>query len=70
MQMIQSSHPSKHKRHRERNNQKDSTRSETNTCHTLASDLLTPSHRYYPTSCSLIIVQRQSEKMVSKAEIE
>ena len=58
------------KRHKEHNNQKDNTKSETNTCHTLLKDLLTPRHCHYPTGCSFIKVQRQCEKMVRKTDFE
>ena len=40
--------------HKERNNPKDSTKRETNTCYTLVKSLFTAGRRHYPTSCSLM----------------
>ena len=49
---------------------KECTKCGTNTCHTLVKDLFTPSHCNYPTSCSSIKVQQQSEEVVSEADFE
>ena len=42
--------------HKERNNQKDSTKRETNRCHTLVKNLFTSSRRLFPTNCFLMLV--------------